>query len=149
MNDLETAIALAVKAHTSQEDKGGNPYILHPLRVMAKFEDKDYMIVAVLHDVIEDSSISLNDLKERGFSDVIIEAIDCLTKKENEGYDSFINRALSNDIARKVKIEDIKDNLDLNRLQNITEKDFLRIKRYKEALQVLTKVGASKANSEQ
>jgi len=139
LSNLEQAIAVATKAHAGQVDKAGQPYILHPLRLMFKFEADIEKIVAVMHDVIEDSGLTQDDLKKLGFSDEVIEAIDCLSKKNGEGYDSFILRVSKNNLARKVKIEDIKDNLDLTRLNRITDKDLQRVEKYYRALAVLTK----------
>ena len=137
LSNLEQAISLATKAHFGQVDKAGNPYILHPLRLMFKLKHEDEMIVAVMHDIIEDSDYTFDDLKDYGFSDKIIKAIQLLTKPREENYEAFISRILENNLARKVKIEDIKDNLDLTRLNTITDKDLLRIKKYHHALKKL------------
>lgn len=138
MNSLEQAIIIATNAHAGQVDKAGQPYILHPLRLMLKFQTDSEMIVAVMHDVIEDSEITQNDLKKSGFSDEIIEAIVCLSKKQSENYESFIRRVSKNELARKIKIEDIKDNLNLSRLNEITDKDLQRAQKYHRALKMLT-----------
>ncbi len=138
MSDLDQAILIATKAHAGQTDKAGQPYILHPLRLMFKFFSEDERIVSVMHDIVEDSAITLEDLKNLGFSEPIIEAIECLTKLNNESYESFIMRVSKNDLARKVKIEDIKDNLDLTRLNRVTSKDFTRVEKYHRALKNLT-----------
>ncbi|MDO6454574.1 GTP pyrophosphokinase [Neptunomonas phycophila] len=137
MSNLDQAISIAVKAHSDQFDKAGRPYILHPLRLMFRFEDEPEMIVAVMHDVIEDSDFTYEDLKKLGFSTEVIAAIDCLTRRENEDYENFILRASQNILAKKIKIEDIKDNLDLTRLNNITKTDLQRIEKYHRALKVL------------
>lgn len=137
MSDLEKAINIAIKAHSGQVDKAGQPYILHPLRVMFRFETEVEMIVAVMHDVIEDSDFTSQDLAKLGFSDAVLKALDCLTKRSNEDYDSFILRVSQNDLARKVKMEDIKDNLNLTRLDNVAAKDLQRLKKYHCALKVL------------
>ena len=134
---LEKAISIALEAHTGQVDKAGQPYILHPLRLMLKLEDNEEQIVAILHDVVEDSSMTLDTLKENGFSDNIIAAIECLTKRDNENYLHFITRVKKNQLARKVKIEDIKDNMDLKRLNSITDKDLQRVAKYHKALNIL------------
>ncbi len=138
MSNLDKAIAVATEAHTGQTDKAGQPYILHPLRLMLKFQVEIEMIVAVMHDVIEDSNFTLNDLKKLGFSEIILEAIDYLSKKDNESYETFISRLSENKLARKIKIEDIKDNLNLARLDKITDKDLARVKKYHQALKLLT-----------
>ena len=137
MSDLEQAISIAVKAHAGQVDKAGQPYILHPLRLMLKFNSTDAMIVAVLHDVVEDSSIMIQELEGFGFSDVVVDAVASLTRKRGESYEDFVLRASKNELARMVKIEDVKDNLNLTRLSTITDKDLVRIQKYHSALMVL------------
>lgn len=137
MNILEKAIQIAVNAHLGQTDKGGSPYILHPLRVMHKLESEDEKIVAVLHDVIEDTDITYDDLLKEGFSHKIFEAVRALTRQDNETYMEFIDRCKGNDLARKVKIQDIYDNLDLSRIKNPTDEDYSRQKRYAKALRLL------------
>lgn len=139
MADIEKAIQLAVQAHIGQKDKAEKPYILHPLRVMNQFSIESEMIVAVLHDVVEDTDITLDDLKKQGFSDLVVDAIGCLSKQDDESYEDFIKRIYVNDLAKKVKIVDIKDNLDLRRLSELSEKDLKRIKKYHEALIFLSK----------
>ncbi|MCF6258346.1 MAG: GTP pyrophosphokinase [Gammaproteobacteria bacterium] len=138
MSGLDQAIAIATKAHAGQVDKSGQPYILHPLRLMFKFHSEDEMIVAVMHDVIEDSLFTLDYLKNDGFSDVILDALECLTKRKGEKYGDFVLRILQNELAQKIKIEDIKDNLDLTRLNKITDDDLVRVEKYHRALNVLS-----------
>ena len=133
---LSKAIETAAKAHSGQLDKGGNPYILHPLRVMMNFcesESEAVKICAVLHDVAEDTDITLDDLRAEGFSVEVIDALDCLTKRDGENYDEFIGRILINEIACKVKNGDLADNMDLTRIANPTEKDRQRVKKYRDA----------------
>jgi len=127
---LEDAIALAVNAHKGQKDKAGNFYILHPLRLMFQMETEMEMIVAVLHDVIEDTSYSLEELRNDGYPQEILEALECLTKRGDEHYDVFIDRVKKNPIALKVKIADLEDNMDMKRLKNITDTDVERLKKY-------------------
>lgn len=136
-NQIDAALSLAVKAHTGQIDKAGQPYIFHPLRLMSKFTNENEQVVAVLHDVIEDSEKTLKDLSEIGFSNEVIDAIECLTKKTDEDYADFITRVSLNPLAKKIKIEDIKDNLDLTRLKEIEQSDLERIKKYHRALAAL------------
>lgn len=128
---LNKAIAIAAKAHDGQADKGGNPYILHPLRVMMNCESEAAKICAVLHDVAEDTNITLEGLKSRGFGDEIIAALDCLTKQKGESYDDFISRVLPNELACRVKLADLIDNMDLTRIQNPSEEDEARVQKYK------------------
>ncbi|MDG1144825.1 MAG: GTP pyrophosphokinase [Burkholderiales bacterium] len=135
---LERAIEIAVEAHKGQVDKGGQPYILHPLRVMMSVDLELEKIVAVLHDVVEDSNWTFEALLAEGFSIEVIEALKSVTKRsDNEDYDSFIQRAIGNPIGRKVKVADIRDNLDVTRIPELGEKDLRRISKYKKALKRL------------
>jgi len=131
---LTKAIAIAAQAHVEQTDKGGAPYILHPLRVMMNVEGELQKICAVLHDVVEDSDITFDDLRRDGFGEEIIAALDCLTRRADESYDDFMDRVLQNETACWVKSADLIDNMDLTRIPNPTEKDEARIKKYKAAL---------------
>lgn len=134
MSNLDIAIMMACKAHAGQLDKAGEPYILHPLRVMMQFRDDAARTVGVLHDVVEDTSISLDDLRRAGFSEDIVSAIDCLSKKSGESYEEFISRVASNGLSRKVKIADLRDNLDVSRLPSVSEGDLARVEKYHDAL---------------
>jgi len=136
---LERAIEISVEAHKGQLDKGGSPYILHPLRVMGNVDGESEKIVAVLHDVVEDSNWTFEALLAEGFSIEVIEALKSVTKEsEDEDYDLFIQRAMQNPIGRKVKIADLRDNLDVTRISDITDTDVKRINKYKKALKILT-----------
>ena len=151
--NLEKAIKIAVEAHTGQVDKGGNPYILHPLRVMLSLDTEAERIVGVLHDVVEDcEGWTWERLGEQGCSDEIIEALKSVSKTPEEEkqfkkmddpnekldhYLEFIKRAKFNKIGRNVKAADIKDNLDISRIDDITESDIDRLNRYKAALKLL------------
>ena len=134
--NLARAIEIAASAHKNQADKGGSPYILHPIRVMMSLYTEDEKIVGVLHDVVEDSDVwNFERLKEEGFEENILSALKSVTKvSEDEDYQKFIKRAGQNEIGRNVKIADIKDNLDVTRIGTLNEKDLLRINKYKEAL---------------
>ncbi|MCR8641448.1 GTP pyrophosphokinase [Paenibacillus sp. N1-5-1-14] len=134
MSNLTKAILIAAKSHDGQYDKGGNPYILHPLRLLTKALDGESRIVAVLHDVVEDSDYTLDRLRADGFTETILEALDCLTRRSNETYDEFIERIKPNPLARHVKLLDINDNRDLSRIQNPTERDFKRLRKYDKAI---------------
>ncbi len=100
------ALGIAYKAHIGQLDKGGSPYILHPVRVALHCQTEDEKIVALLHDVVEDTSITFEDLKTEGLDDRLLEALKCLTKEEGEDYKAFIERVSTNRLATKVKIQD-------------------------------------------
>ncbi|MGG4498611.1 HD domain-containing protein [Brevibacillus reuszeri] len=133
MNALEKAIVIATEAHAGQVDKGGSPYILHPLRIMLRMRTEDTMIAAVLHDVLEDTDVTVEDLKKAGISEAVIEGVVALTKQAGETYTDFIRRAKCNSIAKTVKLADLEDNCDMTRLSNPTEEDFQRVERYKRA----------------
>jgi (p)ppGpp synthase/HD superfamily hydrolase len=136
MNPLERAIAIAVAAHTGQQDKAGQSYILHPLRVMLAMASDDERIVAVLHDVVEDCPTwSFEQLRAEGFSDVVIDALRSVTKiSDAEDYDHFIDRAMANVIGRRVKLADLRDNADLSRLPAPTDRDLARVDKYRRAI---------------
>lgn len=140
MHIIDAAVALACRIHTGQVDKSGKPYILHPLRLMLKFDSIDEQVVSVLHDVVEDGDVTLDDLRALGVSAAAVAAIDCLSKRDGEPYEDFIARIKPNDLARRVKIEDIRDNLDLTRLPQVSDKDLQRAAKYHRALQSLNEV---------
>ena len=140
MSTLERAIAIATMAHGGKVDKAGAPYILHPLRVMLKLSTTEERIVAVLHDVIEDSEVSLQHLIDEGFSGTIVEAIDALTKRPGEAYEDFVRRASLNPIGLRVKLADLEDNSNLSRIPNPTEKDYERLARYHRAIETIRSV---------
>ncbi|TBU92773.1 GTP pyrophosphokinase [Phytopseudomonas dryadis] len=137
MTVLDAAIALACRVHAGQVDKSGKPYILHPLRLMLKFDDLEGQLVSVLHDVVEDGDVTLDELRLLGISEAAVMAIDCLSKRPGEPYERFIERIRPNDLARRVKVEDIRDNLDLTRLRSLQEKDLVRAAKYHKALRYL------------
>lgn len=148
LTKLEQAIKIALEVHSGQVDKAGEMYLLHPLRLMFKFQTEDERVVAVLHDVVEDGEITLENLKLLGFSDSVVNAIDCLSRRKAEKYGNFISRLSINEIARKIKIEDIKDNLDLTRLNHIGEKELKRIEKYHHSLKLLEGVQDSRGRVE-
>ncbi|HEV2147954.1 MAG TPA: HD domain-containing protein [Longimicrobiaceae bacterium] len=130
---LEDAIALAVEAHRGQKDRAGAPYILHPLRMMFRVETDAEKIVAVLHDVVEDTDWTLDDLRAEGFPEDVVTAVDHLTRREGEDYDEFVRRAAAHPVARRVKIADLEDNMDVRRTGTVTDDDTERLTRYHRA----------------
>ncbi|BBC24997.1 HD domain-containing protein [Pseudanabaena sp. ABRG5-3] len=134
---LALAIAIATKAHEGQFDKAGKPYISHPLTVMAQMNTLESKIVAILHDAIEDSALTITDLVQQGFPDFIVKAIAAITKLKGEPYEDYILRVKSNAIARQVKIADLTHNMDISRIPNPTEKDFQRLEKYQKVLRQL------------
>ena len=131
---LEIAIELAIKYHKGQIDKGGNPYILHPLEVMNNVDRIEFKIAAVLHDIIEDTECTIDTLREWGIDEDIIESINILTHKKGMSYMEYITEISYNLIATEVKIADLKRNMDFSRLnRKITNKDIERNKKYMKA----------------
>lgn len=137
---LERAVKLAEKAHQGQLDKGGQPYILHARRVMEKCETEKEKITAILHDVMEDTPYTLDDLRKEGFSEEILAALLCLTRGEGEDYMRYIERVCKNPLAVRVKYADLEDNMDLRRIPEPTEQDFARQEKYKAAKMRIEKV---------
>lgn len=134
MATLDQAIAVAAKAHLGQMDKSGHPYILHPLRIMMRLEHEEERMVAVLHDVVEDTRITLVKLRKMGFSELVLEALDRLTHRPDESYEDYIDRIAGHPLARRVKLLDLEDNMDIRRLANpMTERDLARLQKYRRA----------------
>jgi GTP diphosphokinase / guanosine-3',5'-bis(diphosphate) 3'-diphosphatase len=131
MSTIEKAIQLAARAHAGQVDKANQPYILHPLRVMLRVESTEERIAAVLHDIVEDTNVSLEDLRSEGFSEAVVGAVEALTKRPGEGRLEAATRAATNKIARAVKLADNAENMDLSRIPSPTEKDLARLEEYK------------------
>ena len=127
---LRHAINIAIKAHDKQLDRNGKPYITHPFRVMESGQTLEEKIVGILHDVIEDTHLTLSDLSAEGFDNVIIDAVDALSKMENEEYDHYIARVEKNNLAVRVKLNDLTDNMDVRRLDEITDDDIVRMRKY-------------------
>ena len=143
MSTLERAIGIAAEAHAGQVDKAGASYILHPLRVMLRMGTNDDRIVAALHDVVEDSDWSLDLLRAEGFPERIVQAIDSVTRRDDEPYEEFVLRAGLDPIGRRVKLADLEDNCDVKRLAAPSEKDLARIERYRRAMEALQNQGNS------
>lgn len=136
-NLLKKALAIATKVHEGQTDKAGVPYILHPIRVSNRCRTDEERIVAILHDTIEDTDVTSDYLLSEGFPKSIVEAVLSVTRNENESYDDFILRSKLNPIGRQVKIHDLEDNMDITRLQSLSEKDLERLNKYLKAYRVL------------
>jgi len=139
MNIIEKSLEIALKAYTGQTDKAGKTYILHPLRLMAQMETEEEMSVALLHDVIEDSDITAEDLLNSGIPPTVVNAVQSLTKIKGESYEKFIERVLKNKLASKIKKIDIEDNINVLRLDSVSEKDLERIARYHRAWRQINK----------
>lgn len=130
------AMIIAYEAHKNQVDKSGVPYIYHPIHVAEQMDTENECIIALLHDVVEDTNVTFKQLEEV-FSKEIIDILKLLTREENIEYDEYIKRIKNNSIACKVTIADLTHNLDKTRLDFVTEVDVKRNEKYKKALQIL------------
>jgi (p)ppGpp synthase/HD superfamily hydrolase len=130
MSLLERAIEIAVLAHKEQVDKAGKPYILHPLRLIFKMQTENEMIAAVLHDVVEDTSWTIEKLEAEGFDEEVITAIELLTHDKKVPYKKYIEAIKTNKIALKVKLADLEDNMDIKRIAHPKLRDYARLAEY-------------------
>ena len=137
MKLIEASLTIALRAYAGKVDKAGREYILHPLRVMAKMKTDEEMSAALLHDVLEDSEITAEELHTEGIPAQVVEAVQYLSKHENEDYQDFVARLKKNGLAAKVKLADIEDNIDVLRLNSLGENDLARIKKYHSAWRFL------------
>ena len=139
---LSLAISIAVTAHREQFDMSGKPYILHPLHLMNQLMfDIELAIIAVLHDVIEDSSYTIEHLIDMGFSKRVTDALTLLTHNDDTPYEEYIERMCHNYDCIRVKRKDLEHNSDITRLKGITKKDLARIEKYHRAF---TRLGEAK-----
>ncbi len=129
---VEDAIAIAALAHKGQTEKAVARYILHPLRIMMKMETESEMMAGILHDVVEDcEEWTIEKLREQNFSEEVLEAVDCLTRTDDVPYEDYIERLKTNQIARRVKLADLEDNMNIMRIgKELREKDFKRLEKY-------------------
>lgn len=140
MTSLEDALSLATEAHRGQvyPSPDPEPFILHPLRVMLGVTSRVAQVVAVLHDVLEDTPVTLSALEERGFVRPVLDALDCLRHRPGEAYEDYIHRVAADPIAREVKLSDLRDNLANNRALPPTQGNLARIARYERAQRTLS-----------
>jgi (p)ppGpp synthase/HD superfamily hydrolase len=137
MTLLEKAIEIAVRAHAGQKGKDGSPYILHPLRVMTRARTDEERMAAVLHDVVEDSEVTLEDLRGAGFPEEVLTVVRLLTHEEGVSYEDYVERLKPHPMARRIKLADLEDNSDIRRLSRIEERDLERLRKYHRAWQIL------------
>ena len=137
MNELEKAIQLAVEAHAGDTDKAGATYIRHPLRLMQQMDTETERVVAVLHDVVEDTAYDLDNIEDE-FGSEVRDAVDAVTKRDGEAYEDLIDRAAANPIARTVKIADLEDNMDITRLDSVDDDLGERLRKYHQSWERLT-----------
>jgi len=133
MADLQRALEIAVEGHKGQTQKNGLPYVLHPLKVMSSVNSVEAKISAVLHDVVEDTPWTLEQLQDEGFSGSVLDAIQCLTHNDSEDYEAYIDRIAENSIAREVKMADLQDNMNIRRIETLKQKDLDRLEKYHRA----------------
>lgn len=133
-NELyDLALLIAIRAHEGQMDKSGREYVMHPIRVAERCKDLRAKIVALLHDTIEDTGVTPDYLHSQGFPDEIIEGVLSVTKREGESYEDFVRRAALNPLGREVKRADLEDNMDIRRLETISDEDVTRLRKYLKA----------------
>ena len=138
MDLVEKAISLAVEAHAGEVDKQGKPYILHPLHLMMQMETAEEMITAVLHDVVEDTALTLEDLRQQGFPEAVLEALALLTHDTaSTSYEEYVAAIKPNPLACKVKLADLAHNMDVRRLPEMGMKDYGRLEKYRRAWDML------------
>jgi len=137
MSTIEKAIEFAAREHAGDTDKAGAPYVFHPLRLMFAVQSPLEKMTAVLHDVVEDTPVTLSDLEKEGFPPEVIAAVDTLTKKEGESRIDAARRAVTNPIARVVKLADVTDNMDMSRIPDPSTRDFARLMEYEQVKKLL------------
>ena len=135
---LELALSIATEAHRGQFDKAGIDYIEHPIFVASQVDSEEEKAVALLHDVIEDSSVTAEELLNAGLPETVVTAVQILSKKKGQDYQTYLKTVKSNPLARAVKLADLKHNSDLSRLETITDKDLEGLEKYKKAIDYLS-----------
>ncbi len=128
---IKQAIELCYNYHKGQVDKAGKPYFLHPMTVALNCNNDDEKVVALLHDILEDTEITVEELIEKGIPERLCRSIVVITKKENDSYEKYVDRVAKDPIAIAVKIKDLEHNMDVSRLQDPTQKDYDRIEKYR------------------
>ena len=135
---LELALSIATEAHSGQFDKAGIDYIEHPIYVASQVDTEEEKAVALLHDVIEDSPFTAEELLLAGLPETVVTAVQILSKKKGQDYQTYLENVKSNSLARVVKLADLKHNSDLSRLSSVTDKDLERLEKYKKAIDYLS-----------
>ena len=138
-NMTKKALKLSFEAHKDQIDKSGMPYVYHPFHLAEQMKDENTTIVALLHDVVEDTDITIDDIRKMGFNEEVCEALKLMTHDDNVPYIEYVKKLKSNPIAKTVKIADLKHNSDLTRLDTVDEKALKRVEKYKRAMEELLK----------
>lgn len=131
------ALSLCFEAHKDQVDKSGLPYVFHPFHLAMEMTDELSTVVALLHDVIEDTDYTLQDLENMGFPPAVLDAIDLMTHREGVPYMEYVAAIQTNPLARIVKMADLRHNSNIARVDNPTEKDYARVEKYRQAMALL------------
>lgn len=134
------ALSLCFEAHKNQVDKSGLPYVFHPFHLAESMTDELSTVCALLHDVAEDTEYSFSDIRNTGFPEEVLEVLRLLTHEDGVEYEDYVKNLSKNPVARKVKLEDLKHNSDLTRLDTVTEKDLERARKYKNAIEFLESI---------
>lgn len=137
MSTPERALQIAVQAHAGQKDKSGAAYIFHPLRVMARCRSDEARIVALLHDVVEDTSVTFQQLEQEGFSATVLAALRLVTHDPQVPYGEYVRAIAKDPVATEVKLADLEDNSDLRRLKQVDERVLKRLQKYHSAFVIL------------
>jgi len=137
---LPKALLIATQAHQNQQDRYGAPYLRHVMRVAERGRTDDERVVGLLHDVVEDTEWTFDDLRKEGFPEHIVQAVDCLTKREGEPYDQFVERTKGSKLAIAVKLNDLEDNMDVRRAPYLEEKDLERLNKHLKAWRQLVQL---------
>lgn len=133
------AIRICFDSHVNQIDKSGLPYVFHPFHLAEQMDDEDSVCVALLHDVVEDTDVTFEDLEKEGFNENIINALRLLTHDLNVPYMDYVMKIKTNPLAKKVKLADLTHNSDLTRLDEVNDYIIERVEKYKKAIELLTK----------
>ena len=131
------AMKLMFEKHKNQRDKSDIPYVFHPFHVAESMDDEVSTTVALLHDIVEDTDVSIEELTKMGFPNEVTDALKLMTHDKSDDYFDYIKKIATNPIARKVKLSDLKHNSDLSRLSEVTEKDLERVEKYKKSIDYL------------
>lgn len=137
-NLTKKALKLCFEAHKNQVDKSGMPYVFHPFHLAEQMETEETTIVALLHDVIEDTNYTIDDIRKMGFPEIVIDALVLMTHDDSVPYMEYVKQIKKNSIAKAVKLADLKHNSDLSRLDVVDEKAVARAEKYRQAIELLT-----------
>lgn len=139
MANLQRALEITIAAHKNQKQKDGSPYAFHPIRLSMSVTSEEQKIVALLHDVVEDTEWTIENLQREGFSENVIDALRLLTHDDGSPYEEYIERIAGHALARSVKLADLTDNMDIKRIPEPSEKDYARLQKYHRAWNFLNR----------